>query len=57
MAEEYFPPSYIEKIRQKNTYEQSLVARYEISRLVEQYYGGIKGFLPEVDMAGKPISS
>jgi phosphopantetheinyl transferase len=56
MAEEYFPPRYIEKIRQKNTYEQSLVARYEISRLVEQYYGGIVGFLPEVDMAGKPIS-
>lgn len=55
LAETYFPFDYVAEIRKKHTYEQSLVARYMVSRIVEQNWG-VPGFLPLVDTEGKPIS-
>ncbi len=55
LAEAYFSHDYIEKIRQKNTYEQSLVGRYLVSKIVEENWG-IWDFLPRVDEEGRPVS-
>lgn len=54
-AESYFPIEYITVIRKKNTYKQSLVGRYMVSKIVEKNWG-ISGFLPAVDSEGKPVS-
>ena len=37
LAERYFPMSYKQNLNQ-NTYEQSIVARYLISQMVEKYW-------------------
>jgi hypothetical protein len=54
-AESYFPTEYTAVIRKKNTYEQSLVGRYMLSKIVEKNWG-ISGFLPAVDSEERPVS-
>lgn len=53
-AEAYFPFDYTTWVRMKNTYEQSLVARYMVSKIVEENWG-VWDFLPRVDEEGKPL--
>ena len=48
----YFPKNYLEKL--KNKQEESIVARYLISKLIEQNFW-IKNFLPEVNENWIPI--
>ena len=48
----YFPKSYLERLKHKQ--EESIVARFLISKLVEEKYW-IKNFLPKVDKNWVPV--
>ena len=48
----YFPKSYLERLKHKQ--EESIVARFLISKLVEEKYW-IKDFLPKVDENWVPV--
>ena len=55
LAESYFPAEYICIVKKKHTYEQSLVGRYLVSKIVEEHWG-TSHFLPRVESDGKPLS-
>ncbi|MCP4524124.1 MAG: hypothetical protein GY828_07950 [Candidatus Gracilibacteria bacterium] len=55
-SEKYFSDSFTSLLKKKITYEESIVARYLISKYVENKYK-IKNFLPEVNESGRPIFS
>ena len=48
----YFPQDYLETLKYKQ--KESIIARYEISKLVDKYFW-IKKFLAKVDKNGVPI--
>jgi len=51
-SKNYFPEKYLEKLKYKQ--EESIVARYLISKLVEEKFW-VKNFLPEIDEEWIPI--
>lgn len=53
-AIKYFPEDYIRWIKEKSTFEESLVARYAISRHVSEKYF-IDKYLPKTDIDGTPV--
>lgn len=54
LAENYFPVSYIDIIKHKLTYEQSIVARFFVSRIVEDIFW-VNLYLPLIDDLWKPV--
>lgn len=50
----YFPSFYINNLKNKNTFEQSIVARYFISKIIQDKYW-IKKYLPLTDTNWKAI--